>query len=283
MMMLAALVSVDQVAAEATVRRRVKSAEKNYYGPPPPPPPPKKSSKKSSKKNPPTEAPTEAPTESPTVAPTESPTVAPTDSPTVAPTVAPTDAPTVPATLSPVAEGTEGVISGVAAPGPSPAFSADISTIAEFVEALDDAMEILLDGDTATSSCIVESSAIQYAATDTFCTDAFDPVPGSFCYEFQTTISAPSPGDPNCAINEAVEMATEELEDGGFENVIGPVAGIVDVFVPTDSPTELPTSDDEGPTELPTSDDEGPTDAPSKGPTGAPTESFYPTDAPIIP
>merc|ERR1711966_287111 len=226
------------------------------------------------------------------------------DSPTVAPTVAPTDAPTVPATLSPVAEGTEGVISGVAAPGPSPAFSADISTIAEFVEALDDAMEILLDGDTATSSCIVESSAIQYAATDTFCTDEFDPVPGSFCYEFQTTISAPSPDDPNCAINEAVEMATEELEDGGFENVIGPVAGIVDVYVPTESPTEgptsdegptwvptsddegpteLPTSDDEGPTELPTSDDEGPTDAPSKGPTGAPTESFYPTDAPIIP
>merc|ERR1719506_1383340 len=224
MMMLAALVSVDQVAAEATVRRRVKSAKKNYYGPPPPPPPPKKSSKKSSKKNPPTEAPTEAPTESPTVAPTES--------------------PTVPATLSPVAEGAEGVISGVAAPGPSPAFSADISTIAEFVEALDDAMEILLDGDTATSSCIVESSAIQYAATDTFCTDAFDPVPGSFCYEFQTTISAPSPDDPNCAINEAVEMATEELEDGGFENVIGPVAGIVDVFVPTDQPTEGPTSDE---------------------------------------
>merc|ERR1711906_72195 len=190
--------------------------------------------------------------------------------------------------------------SGVAAPGPSPAFSADISTIAEFVEALDDAMEILLDGDTATSSCIVESSAIQYAATDTFCTDAFDPVPGSFCYEFQTTISAPSPDDPNCAINEAVEMATEELEDGGFENVIGPVAGIVDVYVPTESPTEgptsdegptevptsdaegpteVPTSDDEGPTELPTSD-EGPTDAPSKGPTGAPTESFYPTEAP---
>jgi hypothetical protein len=177
--------------------------------------------------------------------------------------------------------------------------SADISTIAEFVEALDDAMEILLDGDTATSSCIVESSAIQYAATDTFCTDAFDPVPGSFCYEFQTIISAPDPDDPNCAINEAVDEATEVLEDGGFENVIGPVAGIVDVFVPTDSPTEgptsddegptelptsddegpteLPTSDDEGPTELPTSDDEGPTDAPSEGPTGAPTESFYPT------
>ena len=144
--------------------------------------------------------------------------------------------------MSPVADAS-GVISGVAAPGPSPTrerkLSADHLTVAEFVEALDDAMEILLDVP-ATSSCIVESSAIKYDASDPVCTDEFDPVPGSFCYKFQTIISAPDPDDGNCEVNDAVEMATEELEDGGFEDAIGDVAGIVEVFVPTNAPTTAP-------------------------------------------
>merc|ERR1711865_1122378 len=95
----------------------------------------------------------------------------------------------------------------------------------------------------AESSCIVDTSAIQFAVSNPVCTDAFraDQLTGSFCYIFQTTISPP-PGDqviPPCEVNDLAQQATVELEDGGFEAAIGPVAGTGEVFVPTDSPTEI--------------------------------------------
>ena len=138
------------------------------------------------------------------------------------------------------------MVTGLAAPAGTRErrlVSVDISTVAEFEEALDTAMELFL-GVPSLSSCVVETSAIPYAVSDSVCTDAFraDQLTGSFCYSFQTTISPP-PGDqvtPPCEVNESAELATEELEDGGFDAEIGPVAGIVEVFVPTNAPTTAP-------------------------------------------
>ena len=124
---------------------------------------------------------------------------------------------------------TNSAVAGFAAPE-------DISTIAEFEDALNAAMKLLF-GVPASSSCIVDTSAIQYAVSNPVCTDAFraDQLTGSFCYIFQTTISPP-PRDqviPPCAVNELAQQATVELEDDGFEAVIGPVAGIGELLVPT--------------------------------------------------
>jgi len=149
-----------------------------------------------------------------------------------------------PTTLSPVAE-TSSVVSGFAAPD---FFSGDISTVAEFEEALDAAMKLLFDVP-ASSSCVVDTSAIQFAVSNSVCTDAFraDQLTGSFCYFFETTISPP-PGDqviPPCAVNEKAQEATKELQDNGFDDVIGPVATIEEVLVPTNSPTQAPTEEPE--------------------------------------
>merc|ERR1712028_201122 len=121
----------------------------------------------------------------------------------------------------------------------------DISTIAEFEDALNAAMKLLFRVP-AESSCIVDTSAVQLAVSNPACTDAFqaDQLTGSFCYVFLTTISPP-PGDqviPPCKRNDLAQQATVELEDGGFEAVIGPVAGIGELLVPTDSPTQAPSS-----------------------------------------
>merc|ERR1711865_24211 len=115
----------------------------------------------------------------------------------------------------------------------------------------------------AESSCIVDTSAIQFAVSNPVCTDAFtaDQLTGSFCYIFQTTISPP-PGDqviPPCKRNDLAQQATVELEDGGFEAVIGPVAGIGELFVPTDSPTEAPVFTEPPTTFVPTEETGEPT------------------------
>merc|ERR1711865_789889 len=54
-------------------------------------------------------------------------------------------------------------------------------------------------------------------------------------------------------------MGTVELEDGGFEAVIGPVAGTGEVFVPTDSPTEAPVFTEPPTTFVPTEETGDPT------------------------
>jgi len=163
------------------------------------------------------------------------------------------------------------VITGLAAPAcTSPGcFPPDISTVAEFEEALDVNIDIIL-GLPFDFSCIVESSAINYAASGSVCTDAFTAdqltrVP--FCYSFQTTISSVG---GSCDVNLAAQFVIEELEAGGFENVIGPVADIAVQFVPTDSPTEGPTSE----TDLPTggtTTEEPTSGTTTEGPTGGTT------------
>ena len=123
------------------------------------------------------------------------------------------------------------MVSGVAAPAGTRRrlLSADISTVAEFEEALNSAMKLLF-GVPSVSSCVVETSAIQYAVSNPVCTDAFqaDQLTGSFCYIFQTTISPPS-GDqvtPPCNPNEAAQQAENALYDDGFDAEIGPVNDI---------------------------------------------------------
>jgi len=292
MMILVALASVDKAAVSADtathLRRRAKSAKD---GPPSSPPRGYYSSKssKDSKKNPPTttlmpvtsptpaptgvptaptdaptgaraDPPTDPPTEAPTVAPTTAePTKAPTEAPTTAaPTKAPRDAPTVAPTdsftLSPIAS-TSSVVTGVAAPGsPNPEerkLSEDILTVADFVQTLDAEIESLL-GVPESSSCIVESSAIQYGASDSECTEAFTAdqlVGASFCYSFQTTISPPTSGE-DCEVNAAAQLVTTTLEEGGFTDAIGAAADIVGQEAPTDAPTDAPTG---APTTEPTS------------------------------
>ena len=62
---------------------------------------------------------------------------------------------------------------------------------------------------------------------------------------------------PPCEVNAAAQYVTGKLEEGTFDAEIGPVAGIVEVFVPTNSPTEAPTEETSGPTsetERPTSE-----------------------------
>jgi len=206
--------------------------------------------------DPPTEAPTVAPTTAePTKAPTEAPTTAaPTKAPREAPTVAPTDS----FTLSPIAS-TSSVVTGVAAPGsPNPEerkLSEDILTVADFVQTLDAEMDSLL-GVPESSSCIVESSAIQYGASDSECTEAFTAdqlVGASFCYSFQTTISPPTSGE-DCDVNAAAQLVTTTLEEGGFADAIGAAADIVGQEAPTDAPTDAPTGAPTGaPTTEPTS------------------------------
>ena len=91
-----------------------------------------------------------------------------------------------------------------------------------------------------TSSYVVESSAIQYDATDLVCTDAFDQLTGSFCYSFQTTIS-PSTLGGGCKVNTAAELVTVTLEEGGFAGAIGGVVDIDGQDATTNSPTSAPT------------------------------------------
>merc|ERR1711865_313711 len=140
--------------------------------------------------------------------------------------------------------------------------SGDITTVAEFEDALNAAMKLLFRVP-AESSCVVDTSAIQFAVSNPACTEAFrtDQLTGSFCYIFQTTISPP-PGDqviPPCEVNDLAQRATVELEDGGFEAVIGPVAGTGEVFVPTDSPTEAPVFTEPPTTFVPTEETGDPT------------------------
>merc|ERR1711865_471124 len=186
-------------------------------------------------------------------------------------------------TLSPVAE-TSSVITGLAAPIPSPARTEDISTVAEFELALSVRIAILLFD----SSCIAESSAIQYAASNSVCTEAFTAAQlagASFCYEFQTTISSPTSGE-DCEVNVAAELVAVALNDGELADAIGPSAYIGEKFVPTDSPTEAPvfteppttfapteeTGDPTSETVEPTSDTEEPTSDTEEPTSGTTTE-----------
>merc|ERR1712028_200075 len=94
----------------------------------------------------------------------------------------------------------------------------------------------------------------------------------------------PPPGDqvtPPCNPNEAAQQATKELDDDGFDAEIGPVAGIEEVFVPTDSPTEAPVFTEPPttfvPTEEtvePTSEAEEPTSETAEPTTFVPTPTF---------
>ena len=120
------------------------------------------------------------------------------------------------------------MVTGLAAPAGTRErrlVSVDISTVAEFEEALDTAMELFL-GVPSLSSCVVETSAIPYAVSDSVCTDAFraDQLTGSFCYSFQTTISPPTPDDGDCDVNGTASSVTEALEAGDFEDAIGSVS-----------------------------------------------------------
>ena len=227
-----------------------------------------------------TEGPT-SDTEVPTSV-TEEPTSA-TEEPTDVPTVAPTDS----ITLSPIAETGSGV-TGLAAPGPAPTrerrLSADHLTVADFVPALDAAIESKL----APSSCIVESSAIRYDAANSVCTDAFTVLAGSFCYRFQTTISAP---DETCAVNVAAELVTEAAEAGEFAGAIGGMADIVVQVATTNSPTDAPSSSpSNSPSDSPSSSpSNSPSDSPSSSPSSSPSDSpssspsSSPSDSPSSP
>ena len=139
MITLAAATSVDQVAA--AVRKTEKAGKKTCAITP---------------------APIPAPTPAPVV-------------PTPEPTDVPSDTPTVQATFSPNAD-TSRVVFGIAAPqGGSPARTEDISTVAEFEEVFDAAMNIVL-GVPSLSSYVVETSAIQYAKSNLVCTEFFTAV-----------------------------------------------------------------------------------------------------------
>merc|ERR1711865_1024371 len=140
--------------------------------------------------------------------------------------------------------------------------SGDITTVAEFEDALNAAMKILF-GVPAESSCVVDTSAIQFAVSNPACTEAFrtDQLTGSFCYIFQTTISPP-PGDqviPPCKRNDLAQQATVELIDGDLAYAIGPSAYIGEKFVPTDSPTEAPVFTEPPTTFVPTEETGDPT------------------------
>ena len=192
------------------------------------------------------------------------------------------------------------MVTGVAAPGspvsePERRLSENILTVADFVQTLNAEIDSLL-GVPDDSSCIVESSAIQYAASDSECTALFTAaqlVGVSFCYRFQTTISPPTSGE-DCEVNAAAQLVAAALIGGDFADAIGPAADIVELSVPTNSPTSAPT---EGPTSLtfpptsetfpptsetggttfvPTSETEGPTSAPSSIPTPTAPERMDP-------
>merc|ERR1711865_741996 len=133
----------------------------------------------------------------------------------------------------------------------------DISTVADFVRTLDAEIEDLLG---PISSCIVESSAIQYAASNSVCTRRFSAAKlavALFCYSFRTTISPPTSGE-DCEVNVAAETVAVALIDdsvaalidgectGGF---ICPVIDIAVQFAPTNAPiTEGPTRETDEPT-----------------------------------
>merc|ERR1711865_1025273 len=69
-------------------------------------------------------------------------------------------------------------------------------------------------------------------------------------------------------------MGTVELEDGGFEAVIGPVAGTGEVFVPTDSPTEAPVFTEPPTTFVPTEETGDPTSETAEPTTFVPTPTL---------
>merc|ERR1712028_305478 len=111
------------------------------------------------------------------------------------------------------------------------------------------------------SSCIAESSAIQYATSNSVCTEAFTAAQlagASFCYEFQTTISSPTSGE-DCEVNVAAELVAVALIDGDLAYAIGPSAYIGEKFVPTDSPTEAPVFTEPPTTFVPTEETGDPT------------------------
>merc|ERR1711865_211230 len=180
------------------------------------------------------------------VQPSTPPTVAPTEAPTDAPMDAPTDS----FTLSPIASSTSSVVSGIAAPR-SPASTRerrllqDILTVAEFERTLKEETDIILGVSSGDSNCVVETSAIQYDASDSVCTEFFTAaqlVGVSFCYSFQITISAPTSGG-GCKVNAGAQLVTETLEKNGSANAIGPVEDTeIAQLAMTNAPTTGPTT-----------------------------------------
>ena len=189
------------------------------------------------------------PSASPSTVLSDLPSVQPSTPPTVAPTVAPMDAPIDSFTLSPIAW-TSSVVSGNAAPG-SPVFtrerrlSQDILTVAEFERTLKEETDIILGVSSGDSNCVVETSAIQYDASDSVCTELFTAaqlVGVSFCYSFQITISAPTSGG-GCKVNAGAQLVTETLEKNGSANAIGPVEDTeIAQLATTNAPTTGPTT-----------------------------------------
>merc|ERR1711865_857188 len=223
-------------------------------------------------------APTSEPTEShfPTAAPVDPAPITPTVPPTPEPTDVPSDTPTDSFTLSPIAE-TSSAVMGTAAPGGTPARTEDILTVAEFVQTLNIAMELLVNFFEGTNPCIVETSAVQYAVSDSVCTAQFTAaqLTGSFCYSFRTKFSAGLDFE-DCEVNAAAELAAEGLIDGDFATKIGPVADSIEiVFVPTNSPTNSPTE-----SYYPSST---PTEAPNEGTEPPTSETVEPTSETVEP
>merc|ERR1711865_1188809 len=102
--------------------------------------------------------------------------------------------------------------------------------------------DIILGVSSGDSNCVVETSAIQYDASDSVCTEFFTAaqlVGVSFCYSFQITISAPTSGG-GCEVNAGAQLVTETLEEGGFANAIGSVNDIDGQVATTNAPTTGP-------------------------------------------
>merc|ERR1711865_628708 len=146
-------------------------------------------------------------------------------------------------TLSPIASSTSSVVSGIAAPrSRERRLLQDILTVAEFERTLKEETDIILGVSSGDSNCVVETSAIQYDASDSVCTEFFTAaqlVGVSFCYSFQITISAPTLGG-GCEVNAGAQLVTETLEEGGFANAIGSVNDIDGQVATTNAPTTGP-------------------------------------------
>merc|ERR1711865_1117910 len=165
---------------------------------------------------------------------------------TEAPTDAPMDAPTDSFTLSPIASSTSSVVTGIAAPrSPERRLLQDILTVVEFERTLKEETDIILGVSSGDSNCVVETSAIQYDASDSVCTEFFTAaqlVGVLFCYSFQITISAPTSGG-GCEVNAGAQLVTETLEENGFANAIGPVEDTeIAQLAMTNAPTTGPTT-----------------------------------------
>jgi len=123
--------------------------------------------------------------------------------------------------------------------------SQDILTVAEFERTLKEETDIILGVSSGDSNCVVETSAIQYDASDSVCTEFFTAaqlVGVSFCYSFQITISAPTSGE-GCEVNAGAQLVTETLEENGSANAIGPVEDTeIAQLAMTNAPTTGPTT-----------------------------------------